>query len=127
MSGAASPAQTASIWVSSSGPTAAPSSWTKSPRCRWSLQVELLRVLETGTFMRVGSTEARHTDVRIVAASNRNLAQAVVDGALREDLLYRLNVFPLHLPPLRVGWKICRFWRSISWTTSPRAKGAARH
>ncbi len=65
------------------------------------LQVKLLRVLETGTFLRVGSTEARHTDVRIVAASNRNLAQAVVDGALREDLLYRLNVFPLHLPPLR--------------------------
>ncbi|MEJ7930682.1 sigma-54 dependent transcriptional regulator [Ramlibacter sp. AN1015] len=65
------------------------------------LQVKLLRVLETGTFMRVGSTVAQETDVRVVAASNRDPCEAVSAGALREDLLYRLNVFPIHLPPLR--------------------------
>ena len=65
------------------------------------LQVKLLRVLETGTFMRVGSTEARPTDVRVVAATNRDPMIAVAQGKLRDDLLYRLNVFPIHLPPLR--------------------------
>ena len=65
------------------------------------LQVKLLRVLETGTFMRVGSTIAQETDVRVVAATNRDPVQAVAGNALREDLWYRLNVFPLELPPLR--------------------------
>ncbi|MBC7702235.1 sigma-54 dependent transcriptional regulator [Aquabacterium sp.] len=65
------------------------------------LQVKLLRVLETGTFMRVGSTQIQETDVRIIAATNRPPMQAVRDGKLREDLLYRLNVFPIHLPALR--------------------------
>ena len=65
------------------------------------LQVKLLRVLESGTFMRVGSTTAQDTDVRVVAAANRHLGQAVAAGVLREDLLYRLHVFPIELPPLR--------------------------
>jgi DNA-binding NtrC family response regulator len=65
------------------------------------LQVKLLRVLETGRFMRVGSTTAIETDVRIVAATNRLPYQAVSSGKLREDLLYRLNIFPIALPPLR--------------------------
>jgi DNA-binding NtrC family response regulator len=65
------------------------------------LQVKLLRVLETGTFMRVGSTTAIETDVRVIAASNRDPAQAAARGQLREDLYYRLNVFPIELPPLR--------------------------
>lgn len=65
------------------------------------LQVKLLRVLETGTFMRVGSTQLIETDVRMIAATNRQPMQAVSIGKLREDLLYRLNVFPIHLPPLR--------------------------
>jgi len=65
------------------------------------LQVKLLRVLETGTFLRVGSTTPLETDVRIVAASNRDPTQAVANGRFREDLLYRLNVFPIELPPLR--------------------------
>ena len=65
------------------------------------LQVKLLRVLETGRFMRVGSTVSQEADVRIVAATNRLPHQAVAMGKLREDLLYRLNVFPIELPPLR--------------------------
>lgn len=65
------------------------------------LQVKLLRVLETGTFMRVGSMQTQEADVRIVAASNRDPATSVASGQLREDLLYRLNVFPIHMPALR--------------------------
>jgi len=65
------------------------------------LQVKLLRVLGTGTFMRVGSTQPQATDVRVIAATNRSPDQAVASGRLREDLLYRLNVFPIDLPPLR--------------------------
>ena len=65
------------------------------------LQVKLLRVLETGTFMRVGSTQVQETDVRLIAATNRPPMSAVAIGKLREDLLYRLNVFPIHLPALR--------------------------
>ena len=65
------------------------------------LQVKLLRVLETGSFMRVGGTQLLDADVRMIAATNRPLDKAVADGHLREDLLYRLNVFPIELPPLR--------------------------
>jgi len=65
------------------------------------LQVKLLRVLETGAVTRVGATEATTVDVRILAASNRNPLEAVANGTLREDLFYRLNVFPIELPPLR--------------------------
>ncbi len=65
------------------------------------LQVKLLRVLETGCFMRVGSTQMQAADVRVLAATNRRPDEAVATGRLREDLLYRLNVFPIELPPLR--------------------------
>ena len=65
------------------------------------LQVKLLRVLETGRYMRVGSTTTLETDVRVIAATNREPMEAVAEGKLREDLLYRLNVFPIKLPPLR--------------------------
>jgi DNA-binding NtrC family response regulator len=65
------------------------------------LQVRLLRVLETGCFTRVGTHLEIATDVRVIAATNRNPEQAVSDGVLREDLYHRLSVFPLELPPLR--------------------------
>ncbi|HSW04611.1 sigma-54-dependent transcriptional regulator [Aquabacterium sp.] len=65
------------------------------------LQVKLLRVLETGRFMRVGSTQNLEADVRVIAATNRDPQEAVASGKLREDLMYRLNVFPIELPPLR--------------------------
>ncbi|MBA3477080.1 MAG: sigma-54-dependent Fis family transcriptional regulator [Lautropia sp.] len=65
------------------------------------LQVKLLRVLETGTFSRVGSDSPLRSDVRVVAATNRQPLTAVREGKLREDLYYRLNVFQIGLPPLR--------------------------
>ena len=65
------------------------------------LQVKLLRVLETGKVTRIGGNEAIPVDVRVIAASNRRPEEAVTSGKLREDLHYRLNVFPIHLPPLR--------------------------
>jgi DNA-binding NtrC family response regulator len=65
------------------------------------LQVKLLRVLETGTLQRVGGSAQVGIDVRIVAASNRDPEQAVESGSLRKDLYYRLNVFPIRMPPLR--------------------------
>lgn len=64
-------------------------------------QVRLLRVLETGEFIRVGSSRAQKTNVRVVAATNVNMLQAVARGTFREDLYYRLNTVPIHVPPLR--------------------------
>ncbi|MCP4660454.1 MAG: sigma-54-dependent Fis family transcriptional regulator, partial [bacterium] len=66
-----------------------------------STQVKLLRVLQDRTFEVLGSSTTRHVDVRVIAATNRNLPEMVVRGSFREDLLYRLNLISLELPPLR--------------------------
>jgi formate hydrogenlyase transcriptional activator len=65
------------------------------------LQVKLLRVLEDGQLERIGSTKTLTVDVRVITATNRDLAKLVAQGAFREDLYYRLNVFPIVVPPLR--------------------------
>lgn len=65
------------------------------------IQVKLLRFIQDREFHRVGSSQLRKVDVRILCASNRDLTQAVKDGALREDFFYRIHVFPIHLPALR--------------------------
>jgi len=65
------------------------------------LQAKLLRVLQEGQFERIGSSKTISVDVRIIAATNKNLAKAVQEGAFREDLYYRLNVFPIKITPLR--------------------------
>ena len=65
------------------------------------MQAKLLRVLQEKTFERVGSTKPIHADVRVIAATHRNLEEMVAEGTFREDLFYRLNVFPIDLPPLR--------------------------
>ena len=64
-------------------------------------QVKLLRILETGTFFRVGGTRPRRVDIRLVAATNRDLAAAMKGGGFREDLFYRINTITVTLPPLR--------------------------
>jgi PAS domain S-box-containing protein len=65
------------------------------------LQMKLLRVLESGQFERLGSNETIKVDVRVIAATNRDLERSVREGSLRRDLYYRLNVFPITVPPLR--------------------------
>jgi len=86
------------------------------------LQQKLLRVLQDGEFERLGSSQVRNTDVRVIAATNRNLKEDVRKGRFRDDLWYRLNVFPLSIPPLReraedipllVNWTIKKIERRL--------------
>jgi DNA-binding NtrC family response regulator len=66
-----------------------------------SLQVKLLRLMEAGTYRRIGGVEPLRADFRLVAATHRNLAEMVKEGTFRQDLFFRINVFPIPLPPLR--------------------------
>ncbi len=65
------------------------------------MQVKLLRLLETGTYRRVGSTELRKADIRLVSATHRPLKDMIIEGSFRQDLYYRINTFPIIVPPLR--------------------------
>lgn len=65
------------------------------------MQAKLLRVIESGEITRIGSSDVKTVDVRIIAATNRNLEQMVIEGTFRKDLFYRLNVLPIEIPPLR--------------------------
>ena len=65
------------------------------------IQVKLLRFLESGEIRPLGATEAIYSDVRVIAATNKDLQKMIAEGGFREDLLYRLNMFHIHLPPLR--------------------------
>lgn len=75
--------------------------WMKSAKLSLDLQAKLLRVLQEGQFERLGSPKTIEVDIRVIAATNRNLAEAVQKGTFRDDLYYRLNVFPISIPPLR--------------------------
>jgi len=85
----------------SSWPTRGLSFWTRSAIFPGTMQVKLLRVIQDHEFERVGGLQTIKVDVRLVAATNRNLQQDVKEGHFREDLFYRLNVMPIHVPPLR--------------------------
>lgn len=76
-------------------------------------QARLLRVLESGEFIKVGSSKVQKTDVRIVAATNVNLTQAISEGRFREDLYYRLNTVPIQIP-LCVSVERMHFYYSVS-------------
>jgi two-component system response regulator PilR (NtrC family) len=94
------------------------------------LQVKLLRAIQTREIRRVGDTKDMKTDVRLIAASNRNLEDAVKDGVLREDLYYRLNVIPIQLPPLRerredIPLLVAHFLQKFGKDLGKQARGVA--
>ena len=86
-----------------------------------STQARLLRVLETGEFIRVGSSEVQKTDVRVVAATNLNIPKAIEEGRFREDLYYRLNTIEIKVPALRELFRI--LWKC----TAPQFAGQFWH
>ena len=98
-----SPAPCSAAPAASSWRRGARSSSTRSASSPPEVQATLLRVLQEGTFERVGGGQPIATDARVIAATNRDLAAAVADGTFRSDLFYRLNVFPIAMPPLRAA------------------------
>ena len=92
------------------------------------MQLKLLRVLQEREFERLGGRETIEVDVRVIAATNRDLQRAVAEGALRQDLYYRLSVFPLRVPPLPVSaLRISRFLCIISSVAMRHESGAGYH
>ena len=77
------------------------------------LQAKLLRILETGEFIKIGDTKPTKVDVRIIAATNRDLEKEIELGHFREDLFYRLSVFQIHLPALREGSRYPLSYKSL--------------
>ena len=95
------------------------------------VQVKILRVLQEGEFERLGNSETINTDVRIIAATNRDLQKAIENGDFREDLFYRLNVFPIQVPPLRerkedIPLLVRHFVHKYSAKTGRNIKGASK-
>jgi DNA-binding NtrC family response regulator len=91
------------------------------------IQVRLLRALETSAVTRVGGTEPIKVDVRVVAATSRRVDEAVASGKLREDLYYRLNVFPIELPPLRERGDDVELLAEQFLSELNQAEGTAKH
>ena len=97
------------------------------------IQIKLLRTLQEREFERVGGSETIKVDVRLVSATNRNLEKMIEDGEFREDLYYRLNVFPINLPPLRdrledlpvlVNHFVAKFARQMGVAPQPASSDA---
>ena len=96
-----------------------------------SLQAKMLRVLEDGSMRRIGSIKERRVDVRILAATNKNMSREVAEGRFREDLYYRINVMSLELPPLRKRASdislLVRKFLGAGWEIEPEAELAIEH
>ena len=93
-------------------------------------QAKLLRILETKQFVRIGGTRPLNVDIRIITATNRNLAERVTRGLFREDLFYRINIFPIHLPPLRerkddIALLVNAFIQELRYGTQKRIIGVS--
>jgi transcriptional regulator with PAS, ATPase and Fis domain len=91
------------------------------------LQPKLLRVLQEGEFYRIGSNTPKHIDVRVIAATNSNLEEKMRNGSFREDLFYRLNVFPIRVPPLRERPEDVRLFVDIFLKIYSEKHGKALH